>query len=302
MNVADAKGAGLNCAESATNQGWHATLCIPQGHQPERFPMTHPQPCKALPFGGMTGTQFDHAQTLHRAISAAPTKDLAVLIREAFPTRQSVRDFYLAHQAASWPATYGQSPVEHVADIAEAFEHARHLNQRGYVRNVAEARQQAFQWLVLSHGGPVLQRRFRIGYDDATRLWPRLVWACRQAALLTEGEAASALVLWFRSSHLDRMSRGACAVGGSEAVSHFGGVRQVLAAAKRWRRMFVTGPRREGRDAYPSVDPQRSGAGWWHDPVGGTFYPSRESVATHLPAGRFAVPSRPPDTRVGEIA
>ncbi len=265
--------------------------------------MTHPHPCAPAPFGGMTGLQFDHVQALHRAIASAPTKDLAVLIREAFPTRQSIRDFHLAHLKSCWPGTYGQSPVQHVADIVEAFEHARHLNHRGHLRNIAEARQQAYQWLVLSFGGPVLQRRFRIGYDDASRVWPRLVWACRQAALLTEGEAASALVLWYRSAHLDRISRGECDVGGSEAVVHFGGVRAMLAAAKRWRRMFVTGPRREGLSAYPSADPQRScGAGWWHDPFGDTYYPSRESAAHHLPAGRYVLPSRAPQSRGGELA
>lgn len=265
--------------------------------------MTHPNPCSPSPWGGMTGLQFDRVCALNRAISSAPSNHLATLIREAFPTRKSLSDFHSAHRRTSWPGTYGESPVQHVADIVEAFEHGRHLNHRGHLRTVSEARQQAYQWLVLSCGGPVLQRRFRVGYDDAPRLWPRLVWACRQAALLTEGEASSALILWYRSSHLDRISRGACTVGGSEAVVHFGGVRAMLTAALRWRRTFVTGPRREGRSGYPSSDPQRSSdAGWWHDPVGGTYYPSRQSAAHHLPAGRYAVPSRAPQGRVGEAA
>jgi hypothetical protein len=265
--------------------------------------MTHPNPSSPAPFGGMTGLQFDHVLTLQRAITTGQTKDLAVLSREAFPTRESIRSFHLAHRKTSWPGTYGQSPVQHVADLVEAFEHARHLERRGHLRNVVEARQAAYEWLVLAFGGPVLQRRARIGYDDASRLWPRLVWACRQAALLTEGEASSALILWYRSSHLDRISRGACTVGGSEAVEHFGGVRAMLAAARRWRRTFVTGPRSQARSAYPSSDPQRSCAlGWWCDPVGGTYYPSRDSVAKYLPPGRYVLPSREPHPAAGLIA
>jgi len=265
--------------------------------------MTHPNPCSPAPCGGMNGLQFDHVLNLQRAISSAPSKDLAVLIREAFPTRESIRSFHLAHRKTSWPGTYGQSPVQHVADIVEAFEHARHLERRGHLRNVVEARQAAYEWLVLAFGGSVLQRRFHIGYDDASRLWPRLVWACRQAALLTEGEAASSLILWYRSSHLDRIGQGACSVGGSEAVVHFGGVRAMLTAARRWRRTFVTGPRGQRTSAYPSSDPQRSCApAWWHDPVGDTYYPSRESVAKYLPAGRYVLPSREPQPALGEIA
>ena len=257
--------------------------------------MSHPSPAAPRLFGGMTGQQFDHVQALHRAIACAPSKDLAMLCREAFPTRQSITTFHQAHQATSWPSSYGQSPVEHVAAIVEAFEHARHMTSRGHLRHVAEARQQAYFHLVVAHAGPVLRRRFRIGYEDAPRMWPRLVWACRQAALLTESEASSALVLWYRSSHLDRISRGACQVGGSEAVVHFGGVRALLTAARRWRRMFVTGPRLAGEEAYTSMDPRLACATlWWHDPVGGTYYPSRASVAKNLPKGRFAFPVQAP--------
>ncbi len=41
---------------------------------------------------------------------------------------------------------------------------------------------------------------------------------------------------------------------------------------------------------------------WFHDPVGGTYYPSVESVRKYLPEGRTVVPSTPPAIEIKTVS
>ena len=202
---------------------------------------------KALPSGGMTGALWNAAIALNAAISFKVTDtaaELDELLWNAFPSRQAVLDFHAEHLKSSWPNSYGQSGVHHVAEVLDCFVNAYHLSQAGYFRAVQERRSAVLQSLVHRWGAPALKRRFSVGFDDAEKLWPRLHWAAKQAAILTDGEASSALVTWYRSPAHERRAKGVCNVAACEAVAHFGGVRELLRAAKRWRRHFAgTAPR-----------------------------------------------------------
>lgn len=260
-----------------------------------------PRLISALAGAGMEGPIWSAICELQAAIATRDISNIPVLVPKAFPNRSAIKEFQRAHGQARWPGSYGDSPVQHVADLATAFVHSRHLDQRGFIRTVAQARSTAYLALVDVHGGPLLRRRFEIGFDHALRLWPRLFWACRQAGILTPGETAAALVLWMRAPHLDRTSKAAGSgsgheQAGSEAVAHLGGTGNLLRAARRWRRLFVTSPAARAGQGFCSMDPAMSGPkqDWWLDPVGGTYYPSRSSVASNLPAGRFVLPSAAP--------
>ena len=64
--------------------------------------------------------------------------------------------------------------------------------------------------------------------------WPRLLAACRWAAILSAGEATSMLQVWpcYRGKDGERFA-------GGEAVCHFGGPRRVLHAAIRSRHVVA---------------------------------------------------------------
>lgn len=171
---------------------------------------------------------------------------------DAFPDREALKEFHRAHSESRWPTTCGESRLQHVAAIALAFVAARNLAHCfGVAACINAARHRCYRHLVARFGTPTQVRRFDVSYSGPAALWPRLLWSCQQAALLSQGEASSALVQWYRASDLDR--RGTARMGGSEAVSHFGGVRAVLMAAKRWRRLWVHEARREGRRPAPTT-------------------------------------------------
>lgn len=202
---------------------------------------------KAQPCGGMTGALWNAAIALNAAISfqtAETVSELEELIWAAFPSRQAVHDFHAEHKKSIWPNSFGQSGVQHVADVVDCFVTAHHLGQSGYFRAVQERRSKVLIALAERWGAPALKRRFDVGFDEAEKLWPRLYWAAKQAAILTDGETSSALVMWYRSPALERRAKGISnVVSPSEAVEHFGGVRELLRAAKRWRRNFAGSPR-----------------------------------------------------------
>lgn len=207
---------------------------------------------------GIRGELAIAAFRLERLIIATsklttPSDVLTGAVDEAFPDREAIKEFHHAHSASRWPTTCGESRLEHVAAIALAFMGARHIARCNSVSAcVSSARHECYRHLVARWGTPAQVRRFDIGINGGpAALWPRLLWACQQAALLTEGEASSALIQWYRASDMDR--RSTSRIGSSEAVCHFGGVRAVLLAAKRWRRLWVHDARCQGRTPAPST-------------------------------------------------
>lgn len=118
---------------------------------------------RALPHAGMARHRWGALCALQTAIAVRETASIEALVLEAFPTHGSILEFEAAHRQARWPGSYGDSPVQHVADIATAFVHSRHLDQRGFILSVARTRNAAYQALVGLHGGPLLRRRFEVG-------------------------------------------------------------------------------------------------------------------------------------------
>lgn len=203
--------------------------------------------------GDLLGAAFRLEILISTSNATIPEDVLADATERAFPDREALKEFHHAHAESRWPTTCGESRLEHVAAIALAFVAARNVAHCfGVSACINSARHRCYRHLVARFGTPTQARRFDLGINGGpAALWPRLLWACQQAALLNEGEASSALVQWYRASDLER--RGEARMGGSEAVSHFGGVRAVLRAAKRWRKTWVIEARREGRRPAPTT-------------------------------------------------
>lgn len=203
--------------------------------------------------GDLLGAAFRLEILIATSNATIPEDVLADAAERAFPDREALKEFHRAHSESRWPTTCGESRLQHVAAIALAFVAARHLAHCfGVAACINSARHRCYRHLIARFGTPTQVRRFDVGIvGGPAALWPRLLWACQQAALLNEGEASSALVQWYRASDLER--RGTARMGSSEAVNHFGGVRAVLVAAKRWRQLWVHEARREGRKPAPTT-------------------------------------------------
>ena len=76
---------------------------------------------------------------------------------------------------------------------------------------------------------PAMARQDTLSMGDVEKTWPRLTWAMCQAGILSVSEASSALLQYYRADG-DRRLTGWF---GGEAVCHFGGIRAVMAPARR---------------------------------------------------------------------
>jgi hypothetical protein len=88
--------------------------------------------------------------------------------------------------------------------------------------------------LLVAYGPPAARARVGLAMDHLERRYPRLLRAMRDAAILSQGEAQSALYMLLQAHPTVR--RSCCA--SCEAVAHFGGNLAVVRAAIRRRRLF----------------------------------------------------------------
>lgn len=88
--------------------------------------------------------------------------------------------------------------------------------------------------LLVAYGPPAARVRVGLAMDHLERRYPRLLRAMRDAAILSQGEAQSALYTLLQTHPTAR--RSCCA--SCEAVAHFGGNLAVVRSAVRRRRLF----------------------------------------------------------------
>lgn len=98
---------------------------------------------------------------------------------------------------------------------------------------------------------PAMARQDTLSMGDVEKTWPRLTWAMCQAGILSVSEASSALLQYYRADG-DRRLTGWF---GGEAVCHFGGIRAVMAAARRYRHAAIQRQIAAGRE--PLMTPTR---------------------------------------------
>ena len=130
-----------------------------------------------------------------------------------------------------WPAAYGESPYDHVMCVIRCA-----LQGVALLEGSTAAQRALHAMCVEAFALPCA--RARLNLDDAgrRRRYPRLLRAMEHAALLTTGEADSALRGLLRTHPLGRGH----APASCEAVAHFGGNLKVVRAARRWRQRFAS--------------------------------------------------------------
>ena len=98
---------------------------------------------------------------------------------------------------------------------------------------------------------PAMVRQDSLTMADVEKHWPRLTWAMCQGGILSVSEASSALLQYYRADG-DRRRNGWF---GGEAVCHCGGIRAVMAAARRYRHAAIQRQIAAGRE--PFMKPTR---------------------------------------------
>ena len=98
---------------------------------------------------------------------------------------------------------------------------------------------------------PAMVRQDSLTMADVEKHWPRLTWAMCQGGILSVSEASSALLQYYRADG-ERRRKGWF---GGEAVCHFGGIRAVMAAARRYRHAAIQRQIAAGRE--PFMKPTR---------------------------------------------
>ena len=143
--------------------------------------------------------------------------------------RQAAQQLLADHGALRWPGAMGQSPY---AD----FTYVLRCTVDGHFLMPGATRSQRYLHARLAsvYGPPAAKARLQLGMGDLERRYPRLLRAMRDAAILSHGEAQSALFLLLQAHPSSR--RSTCA--SCEAVAHFGGNLAVVRAAIRRRRLF----------------------------------------------------------------
>lgn len=155
----------------------------------------------------------------------------AAQLFDMLANRDQVLQLLRALGGLTWPASYGQSPYEEVATVLRcaAQGHALPSGSTPVMR--------ALHNLAIEQFAPA-SARARWSLDEAGRAhrYRRLLRAMQHAALLTPGEADSALRVLLRTNPMRRGDSPASC----EAVHHYGGNIATVRAARRWRRRFAS--------------------------------------------------------------
>jgi len=155
----------------------------------------------------------------------------AMQLLDLLANREQVLNLLRVLGGLSWPTSYGQSPYEEVATVLRCA--AQGLALPGGSTPVMRA----LHNLAIERFAPA-SARARWNLDEAGRAhrYRRLLRAMQHAALLTPGEADSALRVLLRTNPI---GRGHCPAS-CEAVHHYGGNIATVRAARRWRRRFAS--------------------------------------------------------------
>ncbi len=130
-----------------------------------------------------------------------------------------------------WPSSYGQSPYDEVATVL------RCASQGVALPSGSTPVMRELHDLAIERFAPASARvRWNLDESGRARRYRRLLRAMQHAALLTPGEADSALRVLLRTNPIWRgHSSASC-----EAVQHYGGNIATVRAARRWRRRFAS--------------------------------------------------------------
>jgi len=155
----------------------------------------------------------------------------AVQLFNLLGDRGQVLNLLAALRGLSWPSSYGQSPYDEVATVL------RCASQGVALPGGSTPVMRALHNLAIEHFAPASARaRWNLDESGRARRYRRLLRAMQHAALLTPGEADSALRVLLRTNPMGRgHSSPSC-----EAVQHYGGNIATVRAARRWRRRFAS--------------------------------------------------------------
>lgn len=161
--------------------------------------------------------------------AAGATTRVAQLL-DLLATREGALAFLAAHAQTRWPISYGQSPYDDIANVIRSAVRGVQL-PRGATATMREIHASVLERL----GPPAALARIHLDEGGRRRRYRRLLRAMQHAALLSPGEADSAVRVLLRYHPDDRHSSPASC----EAVAHFGGNAAAVCAARRWRHRFA---------------------------------------------------------------
>lgn len=130
-----------------------------------------------------------------------------------------------------WPGTYGQSPYEEISTVLRCASQGLAMpgGSTPVMRELHAAAIERF-------APPAARVRWSLNEGGRAKRYRRLLRAMQHGALLTPGEADSALRVLLRTNpSLRHHSPPSC-----EAVAHYGGNLAVVRAGRRWRHRFAT--------------------------------------------------------------
>ncbi len=143
--------------------------------------------------------------------------------------RESALKLHSTLGSLRWPGSYGSSPWEELFSVLHSAVH-------GYApsKNFGRLSRILHQDLIERIALPAAVNRLNLNEVGRKKRYSRLLEAMRQGALLTHGEADSALRMLLNACPGER----AKTFASCEAVDHFGGNLRVVHQARRWRHLF----------------------------------------------------------------
>lgn len=169
---------------------------------------------------------------LRSAFDKSPERQArAQQLFELLGDRDEIRAMLAGLGRTTWPSSYGQTPYDEIATVL------RCAIQGAAMPGGSTQGMRALHNLAVERFAPESARK-RWFLDEAGRSkrYPRLLRAMQHAALLTSGEADSALRVLLRTNpQLRSHSSPSC-----EAVAHYGGNLAAVRAARRWRHRFAS--------------------------------------------------------------